>query len=109
MESKHTKGNAYIETAYNKIYISVDDWQLCEVGSIGPQNTANAERIKVVWNAHDELVKSLEKLITEYEYALGLIAETCGMTYSENDFVITNKQLLKKVTDTPIENEKEQL
>lgn len=60
---KHTEGAAYIETAYNKIFVSVDDWQLCEVGSIGPQNTINAERIKTVWNAHDELVKACSNVL----------------------------------------------
>lgn len=61
------------------------------------------DRVVILENAHNELIKASKKMIYEYECALKLIAEGLGMVYSENNFVITNKKLLNKLTSTPTE------
>lgn len=43
-----------------------------------------------------ELEDGLKTLITEYEYAMKLLAEATGQVYSENNVTIPAKQLLTK-------------
>lgn len=55
------------------------------------------EKDKVAVNNFDKLVEALKKTNDEYNYALKLLAEAGGFTYSENHFSISNKELLNSI------------
>lgn len=84
----------FIDLAYHIIAMENDSYLAGH-----PEWNEFVTEAKEVIGTNDELVKALDKLLSEYEYALNILAEASGMTYSENDFVISNKALLKKITN----------
>lgn len=64
----------------------------------GSQETGyNAKLIVTAVNNHYKLIEALEKTNNEYNYALKLLAEAGGFTYSENNVSLSNKQLLTQI------------
>ncbi len=68
--TKHTEGNAEISVQVNLAftyprYIRVKSLIICVAEGETPEiSQANAERICKAWNCHDELVQSLENLVS---------------------------------------------
>lgn len=64
------------------------------------EDTANATRIVTCVNNFDALVSALKEVTKEYEYAMKLLAEAGGFTYSENNVSISAKAILNRI-DNP--------
>lgn len=50
-----------------------------------------------IHNNNDKLVEALKDVLAAYVSALKLIAEASGMVYSENNFVISTKELINSL------------